>query len=211
MENLNKEQFSAMLGAVCANIIKNEEMLCKLDSHVGDGDHGVTVARGFTAVQDKLAGLSGASIAELLEMTGDTLAETMGGAIGPIFGSIFSAMGEYCTTEEVSAPEMAAMLAEGLDNVMLIGGAQPGDRTLVDALAPAVEAAKAAADAGEDVATTLRKAAEGAKAGAESTKDMVAKKGRAKFLQEKSKGYQDAGATSMALVMEAMADYCATA
>lgn len=209
MENLNKEQFAAMLDAVCTNIIQNEQMLCTLDSYVGDGDHGVTVARGFTAVQNKLPDLAGSSIACLLETAGDTLAETMGGAIGPIFGSIFSAMGETCTTEVVGAAEMAAMLAEGLDSVMLIGGAQPGDRTLVDALAPAVEAAKVVVAEGGDLSLTLRKAAEGAKAGAQSTKDMVAKKGRAKFLQDKSKGYQDAGATSLELVVEAMADYCA--
>lgn len=209
MERLHQKDFVGMLHQVCQTIVSNEESLCKLDSYVGDGDHGVTVARGFSAVEAKLAGMETAPIKDLLDMTGDTLAETMGGAIGPIFGSIFSAMSEECRTDEVGSAELAVMLDAGLENVMLIGGAVPGDRTLVDALAPAVEAAKAAAAEQAAVSAALSRAAAAAKQGAEATKDMVAKKGRAKFLQDKSKGYQDAGATSMELVLEAMAAYCA--
>ena len=209
MERLHQKDFVGMLRRVCQTIVKNEEALCKLDSYVGDGDHGVTVARGFAAVEAKLAGMEDAPIKALLDMTGDTLAETMGGAIGPIFGSIFSAMGEECRADEVGSAELAVMLDAGLENVMLIGGAAPGDRTLVDALAPAVEAAKTAAADRAAVSEALSRAASAAKQGAEATKDMVAKKGRAKFLQDKSKGYQDAGATSMELVLEAMAAYCA--
>ncbi len=208
MKELTAQQVSQMLVQISDSIIANEELLCKLDSHVGDGDHGVTVARGFTAVKSKVFENENYGIGALLELTGDTLSETMGGAIGPIFGSIFSAMGEEAgDITEVSTACMAAMLRAGLDNVMLIGGAAPGDRTLVDALAPAVAALEQDAQADVSLADALQHAATAAHEGALATKDMVAKKGRAKFLQDKSIGFQDAGATSMSIVLAAMADY----
>jgi len=210
MKKLTAPQFTEMLMAVSNAIMDNEQYLCKLDSYVGDGDHGVTVARGFTAVKAKLESIQDASISELLGLTGDTLSETMGGAIGPIFGSIFSAMGENTgSAEAIGTAEMATMLRAGLEDAMMIGGAQPGDRTLIDSLTPAVEAMESASAAGKTLPEALKLSAQAAAQGVEATKDMVAKKGRAKFLQEKSKGYQDAGATSMLLVLEAMAGYCA--
>lgn len=204
MESLNAKQLAGMLDAAADAIIENEKWLCELDSQVGDGDHGVTAARGFRAVKEMLAENADASIAALLEKTGDALAETMGGAIGPIFGSIFTAMGEDAgDIAEIDAAKLADMLEAGLSDVQMIGGAQPGDRTLVDALAPAVEAMQRESS----LPLALEKAAGAARKGAEATKEMQAKKGRAKFLQEKSVGYQDAGATSMMLVLRAFADY----
>lgn len=202
---LNATELKEMLGRVADAVLAQETLLCELDSKVGDGDHGVTMARGFAAVKAALENAQD-TIAGLLESVGDTLAESMGGAIGPIFGSIFTAMGERAgDAEEIGGPLMAEMLASALDEVQLIGGAQVGDRTLVDALAPAAEAAQ-----GEgSLAQRLQRAAEAAQKGAEGTKEMVARKGRAKFLQEKSVGYQDAGATSLLIVVRAMAMYCA--
>lgn len=209
MKSLQVKEFQRMLDGVCTAILANEKKLCELDSFVGDGDHGVTVARGFRAVRENIGTQEYAEISALLEMTGETLTETMGGAIGPIFGSIFSAAGEAAQGKtEVGTPELAAMLEAGLENVMLVGGAKEGDRTLVDSLAPAVRQLAADAKAGTELPAALCHTAEQAAQGVEHTKELVAKKGRAKFLGEKSKGHQDAGATSMLVVLEAMRDFC---
>lgn len=208
MNTIQPSQLIEMLERAADTVIAQERTLCELDSHVGDGDHGVTVSRGFAAVKKALAAAPDAGIGKTLECTGDTLSETMGGAIGPIFGSIFTAMGEKAGDAAViDAPLMRDMLAAGLEDVMLIGGAKPGDRTLVDALYPAVEAM----DTALPLPQAMEQAARAAEAGMLATREMVAKKGRAMFLQEKSKGYQDAGATSLYLVLRAMADYCAQA
>jgi dihydroxyacetone kinase phosphoprotein-dependent L subunit len=205
MEEIRADQFRDMLNSVCDSLIKNEELLCQLDSVVGDGDHGLTVSRGFSAVKRALAEAGETGVSAQLELAGNTLAETMGGVIGPIFGGIFSGMAEAPLRDgAVDTAVMAAMLAAGLENAALIGGAKPGDRTLIDGLAPAAAAAKEEAAAGTPLSAALEKIADAARAGAEATKDMIAKRGRAKFLQEKSKGYQDAGATSLYLALDAM-------
>jgi dihydroxyacetone kinase phosphoprotein-dependent L subunit len=209
MEKLSPAEFTEMLLALCRRLLANEELLCRLDSVVGDGDHGLTVSRGFAAVKEYLSVAGETGIIAQLERTGEVLTETMGGVIGPVFGAVFSGMaGVILDGDSVGSPELAAMLAAGLENAELVGGAKPGDRTLLDALAPAAAAAKEQAAA--PLPQALEKIAGAAQAGAEATKDMIAKRGRAKFLGEKSRGYQDAGATSMYLVLDAMREYCAT-
>lgn len=203
MNKINAKQLYLLLDGAADAVIENEQLLCELDAHVGDGDHGITVSRGFKAVKKALAANDDLSISQILVLTGDTLAETMGGAIGPIFGSIFTAMGEKAeAAEEIDSPLLKSMLLEGLDNVMTIGGAKPGDRTLVDALAPAVEAINEELSFSQSIDLAAQAALKGAK----GTINMVAKKGRARFLQEKSKGYQDAGATSLYILLNAMAE-----
>jgi len=208
MQKINTTQMVRMLVKVCDTVASNQELLSKLDSFVGDGDHGVTVARGFTAVKNRLLTTSDISTTLLLEAVGDTLSETMGGAIGPIFGALFSGMATHAT-DLIGADDMAAMFRAGLESVTLIGGAKQGDSTLVDALAPAVYAMENATSNFSTLRDSMQDASKAARAGAEATRDMIAKKGRAKFLQEKSLGYQDAGATSMAIVIETMAIFCA--
>ena len=209
MEYLDVNAFRKMLNKVCDNVIANEDLLCRLDSVVGDGDHGVTAARGFSAMKNCIAGGDSISITQLLHLCGEVLSDTMGGAIGPIIGGMFIGMAEAAETfETINSSEITEMLAAGLENVMLIGGAKPGDRTLVDALAPAVDAAKEQVKKGSTLPQTMAAAEVAAQHGTESTRDMMAKRGRARFLQEKSLGYQDAGATSMLLVLQAMSDYC---
>ena len=208
MNAVDAKKLREMIFAASDDIVANEQYLCELDSYVGDGDHGVTVARGFRAVKEALSAENDLSIAALLVTTGDALTESMGGAIGPIFGSIFTAMGENAEDiSEIDTAKMAALFRAALEEVQLVGGAQAGDRTLVDALVPAVEALEKSAAAGDTLTNAMQMAAQAAQQGAEATKDMVAKKGRAKFLQEKSKGYQDAGATSMTIVLQAMAKH----
>lgn len=208
METIVACTLRGMLLQACTAIEENETRLCELDSFVGDGDHGVTVARGFRAVRKNLEQSDEKSISALLLMTGETLTEAMGGAIGPIFGSIFTAAAEDAEGKEaLTLKDFASLWDAGLENVMLIGGAKRGERTLVDSLAPAVEQLSSDAQENIEIKAALQNAVAAAARGVESTKDMVAKKGRAKFLGEKSRGFQDAGATSLYLVLEAMAKY----
>jgi dihydroxyacetone kinase phosphoprotein-dependent L subunit len=208
MEQINTDQFRNMLSAVCGKLIANEELLCRLDTFVGDGDHGLTVSRGFTALQQALQDAGELSITAQLELAGNVLSETMGGVTGPIFGAIFSGMAEAPLHKGAAdTASMAAMLAAGLENAVLTGGARPGDRTLIDALAPAAAAAKEQAEAGRPLPAAFEKIAEAARTGAEATREMIAKRGRAKFLMEKSKGYQDAGATSIYLALDAIKEF----
>jgi dihydroxyacetone kinase phosphoprotein-dependent L subunit len=209
MKVLNAHEINQMLGCICDTLIGKEQELCKLDSFIGDGDHGVTISRGFSAVKAKLDGMGETGIGNQLTQVGDTLSETMGGAIGPIIGGIFTAMGEAAAgVDALGTAKAAEMLHKGLEEVMMIGSAKPGDRTLVDALAPAVDSMESDAKTDIPLGIALEHAAAAAKLGAENTKNMIAKKGRAKFLQEKSLGYQDAGATSMSYIFLAMSQYC---
>jgi dihydroxyacetone kinase-like protein len=208
MRQLTVKTFQEMLLLACDAMIAAKTQLCELDGFVGDGDHGVTVERGFLAVKKELQSGSFASISALLEMAGDTLERSMGGAIGPIYGAVFSGAAEKAQgLQAADVCAFAGMLQEGLTQAMLLGGAKPGDRTLIDALSPAVESL--CAENGEkDLGEALGRAALKAREGAEATRGMTAKRGRARFLGEKSRGYQDAGATSLSILIQAMADFC---
>jgi dihydroxyacetone kinase phosphoprotein-dependent L subunit len=203
MEELDAEETKELLLSVCESLIAAEKELCELDSYVGDGDHGITVSRGFKAVKEKLKNPGSSSPGELFILSGGTLLETMGGAAGPVFGSIFLAIGETLKgSASWGAGNFASMLEAALAEAMMTGGAQRGDCTLIDALAPAAEASKEAFSGGDSLIQILEKAVIAAEAGAEATKEMVAKKGRAKFLQEKSRGFKDAGAVSLCLILK---------
>jgi dihydroxyacetone kinase phosphoprotein-dependent L subunit len=206
---MNTTETKEMVLEICNATIAAKEELCRLDGHVGDGDHGFTVERGFTAVKKMIESEDEAETpAEVFEAVGDELADTMGGAIGLIIGGLFTGgaeeMGE---ADELDAEGLYALLSGGLEEIKAIGGAKEGDRTLIDALSPACDAYKEALDAGSDMGTCIAKAADAAKAGAEATANMVAKKGRAKFLQEGSKGFVDAGSVTMSIIIKAMSDY----
>ena len=209
MDYLTRDEVREMILAVCREVQQNEQRLCQLDSYVGDGDHGSTMARGFRAVEKALGEPGHDSIDALFYCTAEALEEAMGGAIGPIFASLFEAAGDVCQGKpQFGAEELRSALQEGYDAVRDIGGAKPGDRTMLDALAPAAEAAETACGQGLTLPETAQAAAEAARQGAERTASMVAKKGRARFLGEKSLGHQDAGATSLAVVLGAVAAYC---
>jgi len=210
MEELTLASFVKMEEEICDTVISQQEYLCKLDSYVGDGDHGVTAARGFRAVREMLHTQEHKTIAQVLSRSAELLMQTMGGAIGPIFGSIFSGMADVAEGKNVLAcSDICAMLRRGLDQAQLTGGAKEGDRTLIDALSPAVRQLEQDVQKGETLPAALKNASQAADQGVENTKQMTARKGRAKFLGEKSKGYQDAGATTLSIVLRAMVDYCA--
>ena len=208
MQQLTVETFQEMLLFACDAMIAAKTQLCELDGFVGDGDHGVTVERGFLAVKKQLQSGSFCSLSALLETVGGTLESSMGGAIGPIYGAIFFGAAERAQgLQAADTPGLAGILQEGLTQAMLLGGAKPGDRTLIDALHPAVQSL-GAEDGTEKLEQALERAALKAREGAQATKEMAAKRGRARFLGEKSRGYQDAGASSLSILIQAMADFC---
>jgi dihydroxyacetone kinase-like protein len=201
----------SLLQQVCARIQENREFLSKLDAACGDGDHGVSMARGFRAVAEKLEKTPHDSPASLFRSVGMWLISSIGGATGPLMGTLFLEAGKSLNPENLSidSPALASMFRAGLEGVCRRGGANPGEKTMVDALAPAVAAMESAAKDGDDPPTCLKKAAEAARSGAQSTESMVARQGKARYLGERAVGYQDPGANSIALIMEALADKAA--
>ncbi len=209
---MNWIQLKAMLLHVCAQEIAHKDTLCRLDSFIGDGDHGFTVERGFRAVQEALQDASFQTPAEVLLTAGNTLSDSMGGAIGLIMGALFSGGGDAVRGADIlDATAFGKILSEGMEQIQQIGGAKVGDKTMLDALAPASAAFDQAAASGADLKTCLAAAAQAGRAGSDATRDLAARKGRAKFLQEKSRGYVDAGSVTMAIALEAMAEYAGSA
>ncbi|WP_441249917.1 dihydroxyacetone kinase subunit DhaL [Kitasatospora sp. McL0602] len=197
----------AWLRETAAAVEREQTRLTELDSAIGDGDHGSNLARGFAAVLPALDALAPASVGAVLTKAGSTLISKVGGASGPLYGSALRAMGKTLPGERATPAEFAAALTAGLAAVQSLGGAQPGDKTLVDAWGPATAAFEAAsASPAPDFRTAARAAAEAAEQAAEATTPLQARKGRASYLGPRSIGHQDPGATSTALLFRALAD-----
>jgi dihydroxyacetone kinase-like protein len=186
---------------------EHADELTALDSAIGDADHGANMRRGMTAVVGKLDAAPDAAPAALLKTAGTTLVSTVGGASGPLYGTLFlrmaSAAGDH---EELDPAGFAAALRAGLDGVVARGKAATGDKTMLDALVPAVDALDAALADGSGLGEALRKAADAADQGSDATIPLVARKGRASYLGERSAGHRDPGATSTALLINAAAE-----
>lgn len=174
--------------------------LTELDAAIGDADHGINMERGFNAVKERvLAQAAGKDLGTVLKQVGTTLVSTVGGAGGPLYGTFFLRMGQSADGKsELDARELRDALAAGVEGVRQRGRAQPGEKTMLDALVPALEALDAALAAGSD----NRAAEEGSRA----TVPMLARKGRASYLGERSIGHQDPGATSSALLIRSLAE-----
>jgi dihydroxyacetone kinase-like protein len=187
-------------------IAESEEELTRLDSAIGDADHGANMRRGLKAVVAKLDEAAPAGPGALLKQAGMTMVSTVGGASGPLYGTFFlrmaAAVGDAGTLDKAA---FAAALRAGVDGVVARGKAEAGDKTMYDALAPAVDALDAALG-GEDTSGALQAAADAAAHGRDATTPMQARKGRASYLGERSVGHQDPGATSAALLLQAAAD-----
>jgi phosphoenolpyruvate---glycerone phosphotransferase subunit DhaL len=193
--------------AFSATVAENREYLTRLDSAIGDADHGINMDRGMKAVQAKLDGLEGDDIGALLKTVGMTLVSTVGGAGGPLYGTLFLQMGVATAGKTELEPEdWAAALDAAVKGVQLRGKAEPGDKTMVDALIPARDAFSAALAEGASFEEALRRSAKAAEDGMEATIPLVAKKGRASYLGERSAGHQDPGATSSQLLVETAAE-----
>jgi phosphoenolpyruvate---glycerone phosphotransferase subunit DhaL len=191
-------------------IAENRDELVELDRVIGDGDHGENMMRGFNAFVASLDQSEPDQPGGVVKLLATRLISTVGGAAGPLYGTAFlraaSAMGD---TTELTAETVATALAAARDGVVARGKAEPGDKTMVDALNPAVDAASAAAGSGESIAAVLSAAADAADTGAEATIPLVARKGRASYLGERSAGHLDPGARSSALLLRALADAAA--
>ncbi|MFZ8757877.1 dihydroxyacetone kinase subunit DhaL [Microbacterium sp. HMH0099] len=181
---------------------QHKEELTALDSAIGDADHGSNLARGMDAVVAKLDTVP-ASPAELFKLVGMTLVSSVGGASGPLYGTLFLRMGPALATGgTVDAAALGAALRAGVEGVVARGKAEPGDKTMIDALLPALDAWDAA---GDDLAAAARAAADAAAAGRDATEPLVARKGRASYLGDRSAGHVDPGAASSTLLLEALA------
>jgi phosphoenolpyruvate---glycerone phosphotransferase subunit DhaL len=184
---------------------ENRRHLTKLDSEIGDGDHGNNMHRGFQAALERLDGADASTPADILKAVSMALISKVGGAAGPLYGTAFlRASTALAGKEEVSAGDAAEALEAALGGVKQRGKAEVGDKTIIDALEPAVEAAKEAACDGS-VPGVFRAAAEAAKEGAESTVPLTARRGRASYLGARAEGHQDPGATSTYLLLDAAA------
>jgi phosphoenolpyruvate---glycerone phosphotransferase subunit DhaL len=193
--------------AFSSTVAENKEYLTRLDSAIGDADHGINMDRGMKAVQGKLDGFEGDDIGAMLKTVGMTLVSTVGGAGGPLYGTLFLQMGMATAGKTELGPEdWAAALDAAVNGVQMRGKAEPGDKTMVDALIPARDAFSAAVAEGASFEEALRRSAQAAEEGMLATTPLVAKKGRASYLGERSAGHQDPGATSSYMLVKTAAD-----
>lgn len=196
---------SAWMREVNVSVQAEKEHLTQLDAAIGDGDHGTNMARGFAAVVAAIDGQDELAPGKLLILSGKTLVSTVGGASGPLWGSALRRAGRSLgDAQELDLPALAGALEAALDGIKDLGAAEIGDKTIVDALTPAVQALRTAADAGAERAEALAAAAAAAEQGALDTVPLQARKGRASYLGERSIGHQDPGATSTALILRAL-------
>jgi len=188
-----------------ASLREQRDYLTQLDAAIGDADHGTNMDRGFTAVVEKLDGLDDIPPGKLLTTVGSTLVSTVGGASGPLWGMALRRAGRALGSgEEFDGGQLAAALEAALEGVVELGAAQEGDKTMVDALAPAVRALREGVDNGSTVAEALTAARVAAEEGMKATVPLQAQKGRASYLGERSIGHQDPGATSTTLILAAL-------
>ena len=190
-----------------AVVAENKTYLTQLDSAIGDADHGINMDRGFQAVLARLEGFEGHDIGAMLKAVGMTLISKVGGAAGPLYGTFFLQLGTVTAGKEaIDLGEFVAALEAAIAGIQRLGKAEPGDKTMVDALLPARDAIRAAAADGASVGAAVAKAAEAAQAGMLATIPLVARRGRASYLGERSAGHQDPGATSSYLLLKCAAE-----
>ena len=207
-DGVTRTDFEHWMRTFAQQIGDNKDLLTELDAAIGDADHGANMDRGLKAVLVALEQEPAATPAALFNKVGITLVSTVGGASGPLYGTLFLRLGAALgdDDEPVSATRFAAALRAGLDGVVARGKAEPGDKTMYDALAPALDAFEAALAAQLSLADALSRAVDAASSGREATIPMLARKGRASYLGERSIGHQDPGATSAALLVASAYD-----
>jgi len=192
---------------VASAVAEQADYLTQLDSAIGDADHGVNMNRGFTAVVAALDGYEATSVGDVLVRTGTTLVSKVGGASGPLYGTAFRAMGKALDAgSTVDSRQLAAALRAGLEGLQKLGAAVPGDKTIVDAYAPALDAFEKDVDGGGTLASATAAAAGAAEEGMRATTAMQARKGRASYLGPRSVGHKDPGATSTWLIFRSLAE-----
>jgi dihydroxyacetone kinase-like protein len=207
MDSINQQAIIDWLQKLATVYDENKDELTRLDSPIGDADHGTNMARGFSAVAEKIPTYSSKNISEILKDVGMTLVGTVGGSSGPLYGTMFLNMNTAVWDLEALTPaQVAKMFERGLEGVVQRGRAELGEKTMVDALSPAVDALKTAVEAEKPLAEALSAAATAAETGMKATIPMEARKGRASYLGERSIGHQDPGATSIYLLVRAASE-----
>lgn len=184
-------------------IEQEKELLTELDQPIGDSDHGINMARGFGEVEKKLPTLEDKDIGTILKTVGMTLVSTVGGSAGPLYGSAFMKAGMATAGKyEMQLADFVQVLDTAIEAVKQRGKSTTGEKTMLDAMVPSLEAIRAAAEAGDTAKDALKKGVDAAWAGAEHTKELIATKGRASYVGERSIGHQDPGATSYSFILE---------
>ena len=204
---VDRQHVVEWIQAYVAVVRENREYLTQLDAAIGDADHGANMDRGFQAVLTKLPTVADKDIGAILKTVGMTLVSTVGGAGGPLYGTLFMQAGQAeAGKDEMTDQDVVAMFEAALKGVIVRGKAEVGDKTMVDTLTPAVTALKAAVDGGAPIQDALQQAATAAEEGMKGTIPLVARKGRASYLGERSAGHQDPGATSSYLLIKTAAE-----
>lgn len=204
---VNRDQTLQWISACAAVLAENKDYLTQLDAAIGDADHGANMDRGFKKVMEKMPEISDKDIGTVFKNTGMNLISTVGGAGGPLYGTFFLQLGMKSAGKmELNLEEWCAALEAGLQGVIMRGKAEIGDKTMVDALTPALNSLKKSLENDKTMSEALVDSANAAKEGMLATIPLVARKGRASYLGERSAGHQDPGATSSYLILKAAAD-----
>jgi phosphoenolpyruvate---glycerone phosphotransferase subunit DhaL len=202
---ITAEQVIRFIEGVAARIKEHRDELVQLDSAIGDADHGINMDRGFTMVLEKLPTVADKDIGTILKTVGMTLVSTVGGASGPLYGTAFIRAGMALADRyELTPAEVVAALEAALEGIMARGKAQRGEKTMVDAIGPGVDVLKEAQASGEEFVSAMRRAVAAVEAGMKATIPMLATKGRASYLGQRSIGHQDPGATSSFYIAQVM-------
>ena len=198
---------AAIVEGMAKKIEAEKEYLTELDNEIGDGDHGINLARVFEAVEKKLPSLAGGDIGALLKGVGMQLVSTVGGASGPLYGTAFMKAGMACKgLTEIDGPAFVKAMEAAVDGIKMRGKATEGEKTMLDALCPALKVLQDDVTAGKSLKEALQDAAQAAEKGVEYTKTIIATKGRASYLGERSLGHQDPGATSSLYLLQVLAE-----
>lgn len=207
MSSLDTKQMAAIIEGMAKKIEAEKEYLTELDNEIGDGDHGINLARGFEAVEKKLPSLAGGDIGALLKGVGMQLVSTVGGASGPLYGTAFMKAGMVCKgLTEIDGPAFVKAMEAAVDGIKMRGKATEGEKTMLDALCPALKVMQDDVTAGKSLKEALQDAAQAAEKGVKYTKTIIATKGRASYLGERSLGHQDPGATSSLYLLQVLAE-----
>lgn len=203
--SVTRDQIVTWLEKTAVVLTDNKQYLTDLDAAIGDADHGINMARGFTKVMEKLPTVADKDIGNILKTVGMTLISSVGGASGPLYGTFYMRAGTaVAAKEELSNADLAAMLQAGVDGIVQRGRAELEDKTMIDAWFPAMAALKTAVDNGDSTTGALQKTVTAAEQGMKATVPLKARKGRASYLGDRSIGHQDPGATSTHLILNAL-------
>ncbi len=204
---MNTDKLIAVIHKIAAKIEEEKAFLTELDNVIGDGDHGINLARGFAEVEKKLDGMAGKEPGDVLKTVGMTLVSTVGGASGPLYGTGFMKLGGALKGRaEITVPGFLAGLQQAIEGIMQRGRSTKGEKTMLDAMIPAKEAMEAKWAETSDARAAFAAGVAAAWEGVEFTKTIAATKGRASYLGERSIGHQDPGATSFTMVLEIVAN-----